>query len=111
MSLQIHECARISPSDPITGVWWLLATGMAFLLAAGIARLWAHLGAGGGPWGTAFDRLRRDTAGMMALRFLIFIATVGLFARWLAPFDPNCQIDIIRLASRPPSLAYPLGTD
>ena len=111
MRFQIHACARTSLGDPVTAVWWLLAMAMAFVVAASIARVWAHVGAGGGPWGAAFDRLRRDTGGMMAFRFLIFVAAVALFARWLAPFDPNCQIDITALASRPPSLAHPLGTD
>ena len=48
---------------------------------------------------------------MLALRFLIFIAAVALFASWLAPFGPNEQLDIIGLAGRPPSLAHPFGTD
>jgi peptide/nickel transport system permease protein len=95
----------------MTVLWWLLAIAMAAAITEGIGRAWARMGTDGGPWGAAFDRLRRDRAGMMALRFLIFVAAVALFARWLAPFDPNRQIDIIALASRPPSFAHPLGTD
>ena len=92
-------------------VLWLLAIALAVVVGTAVGRLWSRMGATGGPWGTAFNRLRRDRAGMLALRFLIFVAAVALFARWLAPFDPNIQLDIINLASRPPSLAHPLGTD
>ena len=92
-------------------VLWLLAIALAVAVATAIGRLWTRMGAGGGPWGTAFARLGRDKAGMLALRFLLFIAAVAIFARWLAPFDPNRQLDIIALASRPPSLAHPFGTD
>jgi peptide/nickel transport system permease protein len=95
----------------MTAVKWLLAIGIAAGTAAVIARMWGRLGANGGPWGAALDRLRRDKAGMLALRFLIFVAAVALFARWLAPFEPNRQLDIIELASRPPSVAHPFGTD
>ena len=95
----------------MTLVKWLLAVAVAAAIAAAVGRLWARMGVGGGPWGAALSRLRRDAAGMLALRFLVFIAAVALFAGWLAPFDPNHQLDIIGLASRPPSLAHPFGTD
>ena len=90
---------------------WLLAIALALAIAAAVGRVWARMGASGGPWGLAFSRLRRDRAGMLALRFLIFVAVVALFARWLAPFRPNDQLDIINLASCPPSLGHPFGTD
>jgi peptide/nickel transport system permease protein len=48
---------------------------------------------------------------MMALRFLVFLALVALLAHWLAPYDPNEQLDITRLASKPPSRAFLFGTD
>jgi ABC-type dipeptide/oligopeptide/nickel transport system permease subunit len=92
-------------------VRWALAIVLAAAVAAAVGRLWARMGASGGPWGTALARLRRDRGGMVALHFLLFVATVALFARWLAPFDPNQQLDIIALASRPPSAAHPFGTD
>jgi peptide/nickel transport system permease protein len=95
----------------MTAVKWLLAIAIAAGTAAVIARMWGRLGANGGPWGAALDRLRRDKAGMLALRFLIFVAAVALLARWLAPFDPDRQLDIIALASRPPSVPHPFGTD
>ncbi len=90
---------------------WLAAVVLALGLAAAIARTWQRMGTTGGPWGAALYRLRRDAAGMLALRFLFFVALVALFADWLAPYDPNRQLDIIALASRPPSVAHPLGTD
>lgn len=92
-------------------VRWLLAIAIATAIAAAIARMWARMGASGGPWGAALGRLRRDKAGMLALRFLIFVTIVALFARWLAPFDPDRQLDIITLASRPPRAPYLFGTD
>lgn len=92
-------------------VTWLLAVAVAAAVAAVVQRLWARIGAGGGPWGAAFGRLRRDAAGMLALRFLILIAAIAVFATWLAPYDPYDQPDIIALASRPPNLAHPFGTD
>jgi peptide/nickel transport system permease protein len=94
----------------MTLVLWLLAIALAAAVAAAIGRGWSRMGAGGGPWGTALSRLRRDAAGMWALRFLLFVATVALLAHWLAPC-PDCQDDIIALASRPPSIAHPFGTD
>jgi ABC-type dipeptide/oligopeptide/nickel transport system permease subunit len=106
----IRDCATL-PNERMTVVMWLLAIALAVVVAAAVRRSWKRMGAGGGPWGAAFARLGRDRAGMVALRFLIFIATVAIFARWLAPFDPNCQLDIIALASRPPSLSHPFGTD
>jgi peptide/nickel transport system permease protein len=90
---------------------WLVAIALAVAIGTVIGRLWTRTGTGGGPWGAAFARLGRDKAGMLALRFLVFIAAVAIFARWLAPFDPNRQLDIIALASRPPSFTHPFGTD
>jgi peptide/nickel transport system permease protein len=90
---------------------WLLTIALAVAVAAAVGRVWASMGATGGPWGLAFSRLRRNRAGMLAVRFLIFVAVVAVFARWLAPFPPNDQLDIIKLASCPPSLGHPFGTD
>ena len=106
----IRACAAFS-DERVTVVIWLLAIALALAVAAAVGRVWKRMAVGGGPWGTAFARLARDRAGMAALRFLVFIAAVAIFARWLAPFDPNCQLDIIGLASRPPNLAHPFGTD
>lgn len=90
-------------------VRWVVALALAAGVAAALGRTWAHAGGSGGPWGTALGRVRRDGAGMLALRFLIFVAAVALFAQWLAPDDPN-RIDLA-LASRAPSLLHPFGTD
>ena len=95
----------------MTVLKWLVAVAIAVALAAAIARTWERMGAGGGPWGAALARLRRDPSGMLALHFLLLIAAIALLAGWLAPFDPIDQPDIIKLASRPPSFAHPFGTD
>jgi peptide/nickel transport system permease protein len=95
----------------MTILWWLLALTLAIALSALVAHSWRRMGARGGPWGAAFGRLRHDRGGMMALRFLVFLALVALLAHWLAPYDPNEQLDITRLASKPPSRAFLFGTD
>ena len=90
-------------------VRWLLALALASAVAAVLGRTVVRAGGSGGPWGTAFARVRRDSAGMLAVRFLVFVAAVALLAHWLAPDDPN-RIDLA-LASRAPSLLHPFGTD
>ena len=89
---------------------WLLALILAAGIAAVVARAWRNVGTSGGPWSAALGRLRHDRAGMLALRFLIFVAVIAALADWLAPW-PNRQIDLIELASRPPSVEHPFGTD
>jgi peptide/nickel transport system permease protein len=89
---------------------WLLAVIIAAGIAAVVARAWRNVGASGGPWGAALGRLRDDRVGMLALRFLIFVAVIAVLADWLAPC-PNCQPNIIEQASQPPSIEHPLGTD
>ena len=60
---------------------------------------------------TVRQRLRRDRRVWLALGVLGFIALTAIFAHQIAPHDPRAQLDIARLQSQPPSLAYPLGTD
>jgi peptide/nickel transport system permease protein len=56
-------------------------------------------------------RLLRDSRTRIAVVVLFIIALSAVFAPLLAPYDPTAQLDIVRLASQPPSLAHPLGTD
>jgi peptide/nickel transport system permease protein len=60
---------------------------------------------------TPFGLLWRDGAARAALCLLIAMALIAILAPWLAPYDPNAQLDIIALKNQPPSLAHPLGTD
>jgi peptide/nickel transport system permease protein len=92
-------------------VWWVGALALATALSALVAHSWRRMGESGGPWGNALARVRRDRGGMLALRFLLFLALVALLAHWLAPYHPDAQLDIIALASKPPRLAHPFGTD
>ncbi len=63
-------------------------------------------------WGaTPFGALWRDGAARAAFCLLIALVLVAIFAPWLAPYDPNAQLDIIALKYLPPSAAYPFGTD
>src|SRR3954465_8711084 len=42
---------------------------------------------------------------------LALVALSAIAAPLIAPYDPAAQLDIVRLQSRPPSFAHPLGTD
>jgi peptide/nickel transport system permease protein len=56
-------------------------------------------------------RLFSDSRARVAGAALLIVIGVAVFARQLAPYDPSIPLDIVRLHSRPPSLAHPLGTD
>jgi peptide/nickel transport system permease protein len=56
-------------------------------------------------------RLLRDSRTRIAVAVLLIVALSAVFAPLLAPYDPTAQLDIARLASQPPSMAHPLGTD
>jgi peptide/nickel transport system permease protein len=56
-------------------------------------------------------RLLADSRARVAGLTLLVVVGVALLAPLLAPYDPGAQLDIVRLHSRPPSLAHPLGTD
>lgn len=55
--------------------------------------------------------LLRDRRARVAAIALLLVIVSALLAPLLAPYDPTAQLDIVRLQSRPPSLAHPLGTD
>ncbi len=55
--------------------------------------------------------LARDRSAVFAALLLLAIAIPCFFAPLVAPYDPSAQPNIVELKSRPPSLAYPLGTD
>jgi peptide/nickel transport system permease protein len=56
-------------------------------------------------------RLFSDSRARVAAAALLIVIGVAVFAGQLAPYDPSVPLDIVRLHSRPPSLAHPLGTD
>ncbi len=56
-------------------------------------------------------RLRRDSRFWIGLAVLGIIVLIATLARFLAPYDPNAQLDITTLHNLPPSFAHPLGTD
>jgi len=60
---------------------------------------------------TPFRALWRDRSARAALCLLIALALLAVLARWLAPYDPAAQLDIVGLKSQAPSAAHPLGTD
>lgn len=53
----------------------------------------------------------RDPGVLIALGTLGMLAAAAIFAPLIAPHDPVRQLDIVRLKSVPPSLAFPFGTD
>ena len=56
-------------------------------------------------------RLARDGRARAASVVLLVVVGAALLAPLLAPYDPTAHLDIVRLQSRPPSWAHPLGTD
>jgi peptide/nickel transport system permease protein len=60
---------------------------------------------------TPFRALWRDGAARAGLCLLAALMLVAVFAPWLAPHSPIEQLDIIKLQYKPPSLAFPFGTD
>jgi peptide/nickel transport system permease protein len=56
-------------------------------------------------------RLRSDPRARVAAVTLLIVFGAALIAPLIAPYEPTAQLDIVRLQSRPPSLAHPLGTD
>jgi peptide/nickel transport system permease protein len=57
------------------------------------------------------QRLRHDRAVAIAATLLAIVALMAIFARYVAPYDPNQQFDIVGLSHRAPSAAHPFGTD
>ena len=60
---------------------------------------------------TVRQRLVRDTRVRIALAVLAIISVAGIFAPYLAPYDPREQLGITSLNAQSPSFAHPLGTD
>lgn len=54
---------------------------------------------------------RWDPPMVAASGFLVLLALAALLAPWIAPFDPNAQLDLLALRSQPPSAAHWFGTD
>jgi peptide/nickel transport system permease protein len=62
-----------------------------------------------GPTRRVLRRLMRQPGSVVALLFLAMVAVAGLFAPWLAPFDPNEQFPLEPFET--PSWRHWLGTD
>ena len=61
-------------------------------------------------WHSRFMReLLSNKAGLVALGVLATLLLIGLGASWIAPYDPNAQDLLNRLAG--PTRSHPLGTD
>lgn len=62
-----------------------------------------------GLWSDAWRRLRTNTFAMGGLAILLLIVLAAIFARWIAPADPNAQ-DYMSMMQGP-SWSHPMGTD
>jgi peptide/nickel transport system permease protein len=60
---------------------------------------------------SAWSRLRRDRAAIVALAWLVVVAAVATLAPVLPLLDPNEHWDIVALKNRPPSARFWFGTD
>jgi len=59
--------------------------------------------------GRGLRRIHRDPLGLLGLALVALIVFCGLFADWIAPFDPFKQNIPHRYL--PPSIEHPMGTD
>ena len=59
----------------------------------------------------ALRALARDSRARIALVVLLLVALGAVLAPLIAPYDPEAQLDIVRLNNQPPSTAHPFGTD
>lgn len=64
-----------------------------------------------GAWRAALQRLLSDRSAVVGLVLLALVATVAIAARFVSPYDPFVQPDIVGLKNQAPSLTHPLGTD
>ncbi len=56
-------------------------------------------------------RLVPGPAAALGLGVLAFFVALAVLAPLVAPYRPSLQLDIVRLQNRPPSWAFPMGTD
>ncbi len=68
---------------------------------------------GGGLWGEAFSRLRRNAGAIVGFVFVLVFVFVGIFAPWIAPHGPLDQnLSIVSNGCCPgPSLDHWFGVD
>ena len=57
------------------------------------------------------SRLRRDPAAMLGLGLILAAVFIALFAPWLAPYPEDAYESHLLQRLRPPSAAFPFGTD
>jgi peptide/nickel transport system permease protein len=55
--------------------------------------------------------LSRDRVAVTAAVVLGLVVLAAIFARWITPYPPNAQLDVVNLKLKPPSAAHWFGTD
>jgi peptide/nickel transport system permease protein len=63
------------------------------------------------PWRTALKSLTRDRSAAAGAIILCLLTVMAIAAKFVAPYDPTAQPDIVGLKFIPPTLAHPFGTD
>lgn len=63
------------------------------------------------PWRAALHTLTRDRSAMAGVVILLLLAFIAVAAKYVAPYNPKAQPDIVGLKYLAPSLAHPFGTD
>jgi peptide/nickel transport system permease protein len=92
-------------------VAWLLAATLIAVLVFPVVRAPSADSRSAGPWRMALFRFRRNRGARLAVAAIIAFYVIAALAPALAPYGPNDQLDMIALASQPPSAAHLLGTD
>jgi peptide/nickel transport system permease protein len=68
-------------------------------------------GGGGGLWGEAWQRLRRNPGALVGFALVALFVIVAVFAPVIAPYGPRQQALAGTLTYAPPSAAHPFGLD
>ncbi len=90
---------------------WILAAALVAAIALPLVRVRATPGAAGGPWRSAFDRIRRSRSTRVAIVTIIALYVMAALAPILAPHAAHEQLDTIGMVGAPPSASVPFGTD
>jgi peptide/nickel transport system permease protein len=62
-------------------------------------------------WHIARERFESNPMAMVGLITVILLYVVAILAPFLAPYDPNAQVDVLRTRYVSPSKDHPMGTD
>jgi len=58
-----------------------------------------------------FRKLAQDVPAMLGLGIVLFVLLLALFGPWLAPYPEDSSASHLLRRLKPPSAAFPFGTD